>query len=204
MGEQQEDAMANRLSLTIGACAGLAWAAAAQAMPYDVPAGPGPGDPLYVAAETPLEAMPPQTGLAYARAIQEELAAHGYAPGPVDGVIGPQTQRAIGAYQRDAGLPVTGNASKELLDHLKFALPKVTARRDAPRAAGPSHALVTDVQRRLYERGYYTAEIDGLAGPMTRAAVRRFQSDAGLPVTGVIDERLKSELELAATDIRAR
>ena len=196
--------MANRWSLAVSACLALAPVVAAQAMPYHVPAGAG--DRLYVAVETTLDQMPPQTGLAYARGIQEELAVHGYAPGPVDGVIGPRTRRAIDAYQRDAGLPVTGNASKELLDHLKFAVPKITARAQpqAPRAAGASRELVSDVQRRLSERGYYAAEIDGLAGPRTRDAVRRFQSDAGLPVTGTVDERLKSELELAAAHLRAR
>ena len=64
--------------------------------------------------------------------IQEELAAHGYAPGPPDGLPGPRTTRAIRAYQRDAGLPVDGVATKELLDHLKFVLPKVYARHAPP------------------------------------------------------------------------
>lgn len=78
---------------------------------------------------TPLQAMPPLMALAYAVGIQEELLAHGYDAGQPDGTVGGRTVRAIRAYQRDAGLPADGMASKELLDHLKFALPKVYAGR---------------------------------------------------------------------------
>ena len=78
---------------------------------------------------TPLQAMPPLMALAYAVGIQEELLAHGYDAGQPDGTIGTRSVRAIRAYQRDAGLPADGLASKELLDHLKFALPKVYAGR---------------------------------------------------------------------------
>lgn len=83
-----------------------------------------------------VQVMPPQMGLAYARAIQKELAERGYDTGPADGVIGPRTVRAIEAYQRDAGLPVDGVATDTLLDHLLFALPKVRAR-PAPRRPAP-------------------------------------------------------------------
>lgn len=99
-----------------------AWQAAAD---HDgQPAGTGS-----YAGVTPLAAMPPLMARAYAAGIQEELLLHGYDGGPPDGVIGQRSVRAIRAYQRDAGLPADGLASKELLDHLKFALPKVYAGR---------------------------------------------------------------------------
>ena len=43
------------------------------------------------------------------------------------------------------------------------------------------------VQRELRREGYYRGAIDGLIGPMTRAALARFQADAGLRVTRRID-----------------
>ena len=43
------------------------------------------------------------------------------------------------------------------------------------------------VQRELRREGYYRGAIDGLIGPMTRAALARFQHDAGLRVTRRID-----------------
>lgn len=84
-----------------------------------------------------VQVMPPQMGLAYARAIQKELGDRGYDVGPADGVIGPRTVRAIEDYQRDAGLPVDGLATDTLLDHLLFALPKVRASPSTDRPAPP-------------------------------------------------------------------
>jgi peptidoglycan hydrolase-like protein with peptidoglycan-binding domain len=43
------------------------------------------------------------------------------------------------------------------------------------------------VQQDLSQRGYYHGPIDGLIGPQTARAVRLFQSDNNLPVTGQID-----------------
>ena len=54
--------------------------------------------------------------------------------------------------------------------------------------------LVVDVQRELRRRGYYRGSIDGDAGPQTRAAIRSYQADRGLSVTGRIDSRLVRSL----------
>jgi len=35
----------------------------------------------------------------------------------------------------------------------------------------------------------YAGSIDGIFGPLTEAVVRQYQTDSGLPVTGVVDER---------------
>lgn len=48
------------------------------------------------------------------RSIQTSLATLGYKPGPADGILGHQTKNAIEAFQRDRGLPVTGEASPQL------------------------------------------------------------------------------------------
>lgn len=80
-------------------------------------------------AMIPVEAMPPLLARAYVLGIQEELAGHGYDPGTLDGRLSRATLAAIRRYQFDAGLPVDGVASKALLDHLKFVLPKVYAAR---------------------------------------------------------------------------
>lgn len=114
--------------------------------------------PATVRAETWVEDMSPGMAKAFVRGIQEELTTHGYQPGAVDGAMGPRTRAAIRRYQHDAKLPVTGRASKELLDHLKFATPKVQANK----AAVPPE-LVLDIQGLLAERGYYPGPLDGLA-----------------------------------------
>lgn len=50
--------------------------------------------------------------------LQRELNRAGYEAGPVDGVLGRRTRDAIRAYQRDKGLPVTGQPDQNLLDHV--------------------------------------------------------------------------------------
>lgn len=48
-------------------------------------------------------------------ALQEGLTAAGFDTGGADGVIGPNSQKAIEAYQASRGLPVTGTPSLDLL-----------------------------------------------------------------------------------------
>jgi peptidoglycan hydrolase-like protein with peptidoglycan-binding domain len=36
--------------------------------------------------------------------------------------------------------------------------------------------------------GYYTGEVDGLLGPLTREALTAYQADQGLATTAAIDE----------------
>ena len=44
------------------------------------------------------------------------------------------------------------------------------------------------VQSAMEALGYYSDEIDGIYGPATVAAVKKFQTDAGLPATGYVDQ----------------
>lgn len=88
---------------------------------------------LLLAAATPALAasrcdprgMPPQMYTAHVTDAQQQLNEHGFNAGTPDGKPGARTQSAIRAYQKKAGLPVDGCVSKELVDHLHFAQPKV-------------------------------------------------------------------------------
>ena len=169
-----------------------------------VPVTAGAVSPVLTGVPSPLyqpvanvDEMQPEMRRAFILGIQEALAKHGYAPGPADGVMGQRTRSAIREYQKDAGLPVNGQASSELLDHIKFTTPQVV-RKTPP---GPSRALVQQVQAELQIRGYYAGAPDGLDGPATRAAVRHFQQDAGFTVTGAIDERLLQEIRLIPVEV---
>ena len=168
---------------------------AAPRVPYVVP----PSSPASAARPVAAtESLPPQMEAAYLRGIQKELRAHGYDAGPVDGRMGPRTAAAIRRYQRDAGLPVDGVASKQLLDHLKFALPKTYA------FGQPVMGVVLDVQRELARRDYYLGPQDGVAGPWTRRAVEDFLIDAGLPTTERIDSHLLEQIRQAPEEVRRR
>ncbi|HEX8295524.1 MAG TPA: peptidoglycan-binding protein [Chthoniobacteraceae bacterium] len=57
-----------------------------------------------------------------------------------------------------------------------------------------SDELGADVQRELRRRGYYRGSIDGEIGAGTRSAIRAYQDDRGLSVTGRIDRSLLRSL----------
>lgn len=151
---------------------------------------PGPAD-AQSNRETTVDQMSPGSAKAYVVAIQEELKELGYHPGPLDGIEGSRTRAAIRSYQRNAGLPVTGRASKELLEHMKFASGKAYAK---PPQVDP---MVLEVQKNLAERGYYQDKLDGILGPATRGAIGAYQSDSGMPVDGRISPKLLESLRNA-------
>ena len=58
------------------------------------------------------------------------------------------------------------------------------------------NSTVAVVQNSLAALGYYVGPSDGIFGPMTSEAIRRYQIDAGMPVTGVISPSLLNALGL--------
>ena len=68
--------------------------------------------------------------------------------------------------------------------------------RDSSRSSS-SDALAVDVQRALARKGYYRGGIDGDIGPGTRAAIRSYQYQRGLEVTGRIDGTLLRSLGIS-------
>jgi len=58
-----------------------------------------------------------------------------------------------------------------------------------------SDSLAADIQRSLKRRGYYFGSVDGDIGPGSRAAIRAYQRDHGLAITGRIDSALIRALD---------
>jgi Putative peptidoglycan binding domain len=52
----------------------------------------------------------------------------------------------------------------------------------------PPDQVIANVQAALQQQGYYQGDVDGLVGPLTRAAIADYQRDRGLYVTSAIDE----------------
>ena len=75
------------------------------------------------------------------RTVQSELSTLGYQPGPVDGLWGGKTRRALKKFQKDQGLPVTGRLDEATLArlHALTTPPEV----EAPAAAPPEVPEVT-------------------------------------------------------------
>jgi len=154
--------------------------------------------------------------------LQGELGERGYDPGPQDGIVGPKVRTAIRTYQTDAGLPATGEATTSLLAHIRNAAVGENAeepgdqgangtrhRRD--RQAGDSGAngsrndrnwdseqTMARFEGELQRRMYYVGEVDGEVDDQTRAAIRAYQRDAGLPVTGQPSAELARHLNTSS------
>ena len=60
--------------------------------------------------------------------VQSALSRRGYYDGPIDGVIGPDSSRAIRAFQEAQGLPATGRIEPNVLRALKLHPPQVSLR----------------------------------------------------------------------------
>ncbi len=153
-------------------------------------AAPIPPAPIPLAAAGPPEMLVAD--------IQRELARLGLYTGSIDGLIGPRTRTAIIAYQRAAGREPTGEATAHLLAYMKQPLPVASAApsaRDlAAQRAAAEAARYRDVQTALNLAGYGPLAVDGRAGGETANAIRRFELDNGLQITGEANDTVVTRL----------
>jgi len=128
--------------------------------------------------------------------IQKQLIYLGFYKGQVDGHNGPQTYAAIRLYQRQNSLKQTGKVSQKLLDHLKFTR-KITDAGNLTGSIKPTSSAnieVLQLQRRLILFGYSPGKPDGVFGNSTRNAIRQFEADRSMPITGRVTAKLLQEL----------
>ena len=83
---------------------------------------------IAIGTAAPAEAALPAEIVA---AVQRRLAALGFDPGAADGQLGPRTQAAIAAFQRDRGLAATGRLDAGTIAALRAALPESAAAQDS-------------------------------------------------------------------------
>jgi peptidoglycan hydrolase-like protein with peptidoglycan-binding domain len=121
------------------------------------------------------------------RDIKQELQAHGYASGIINGTVDQVTQDAIRAYQKDAGLEMTGRATPELLQHLRQS--------NIRNGGENSTQLVLNVEDQLQRLGYATGPVDGVMDDRTRTAIRAYQGDNGLAIVGDANDGLLAQLQ---------
>ena len=108
------------------------------------------------------------------RTVQYLLAARGH-PGDVDGAFGPSTEDRVQAFQSSSGLGADGVVGPQTWPALVVQV-----------AQGSTGDAVRAVQSQIdhYRPGY--AVVDGIFGPDTDEAVRRFQTRSGLVSDGVV------------------
>jgi Putative peptidoglycan binding domain len=63
--------------------------------------------------------------------------------------------------------------------------------------AQPPDQVIAQTQDLLQQMGYYTGEVDGLLGPLTREALAAYQADNGLTAPATIDQPTLDSLGLA-------
>jgi peptidoglycan hydrolase-like protein with peptidoglycan-binding domain len=107
---------------------------------------------------------------------QNALKARFYDPGPVDGIFGPKTFKAVKWYQSDRGLTADGIVG-----------PKTWARLDPPTVKkGSKGDAVRMLQQILTDFGFSPGAVDGDFGTKTEKAVKDFQTVFGLVVDGIV------------------
>lgn len=116
---------------------------------------------------------------AQVRGVQQQLREIGIYSGPIDGIYGQKTQRAVERFQRNQQLAVTARLDGRTLDAIRDE-----ARRSAEPLALSDPVHVRTVQNRLRQLGFYQGAADGVWGPEIQLALERFQRSRGLEASG--------------------
>lgn len=130
-------------------------------------------------------AVSPEGFAASARvaALQVGLRAHGFDPGPVDGVRGPLTAGALVAFQRKHRIRATGRLGPVTRRALgRLGRPLLGQRELAAGAVGWDVAVL---EFRLRRYGLPRRAVDGRFTHATATALRRYQNRRGLVVDGI-------------------
>ena len=90
-----------------------------------------------------------------------------------------------GKILKTSSVPATDEQPAEHFIAVRFNQPEYDA-----------GSQVSNVQSALAREGYYDGAIDGRLGPATQKALRRYQRDHGLPVTGGISRAVIEALQL--------
>lgn len=169
-------------------------------LPRDAPSAAKPATLSQSAADT-------QKDTALVAAIQRALTDVGLYRGAIDGKFGAQTRTAIAAYERRQKLTVTGDPSPAILAriHQERAVTPQPAAAPEPAKTAPAAKAEPDpaavaaaryrrVQTALNNIGYGPLTVDGQSEGETEDAIRRFELDNGLPLTGTADDAVIARL----------
>lgn len=116
--------------------------------------------------------------------LQVALKARGLYAGPIDGIAGQLTKKGVRSFQRRKGLAVDGIAGPRTRSKLgRLGRPVYGKRMIRHGMVGWD---VSVLQFLLTSRGVAAGGIDGIFGPGTRNAVRRYQARTGISADGVV------------------
>jgi peptidoglycan hydrolase-like protein with peptidoglycan-binding domain len=133
--------------------------------------------------------------------VQRELLSAGEYDGLVDGIFGDRTKSAIIAYQKSNDVDPDGKITPALIENLRYrrtlaAAAEYTATTAAPEPLKPMDPKnrIMKVESALSDLGYDPGEIDGKQSDAFHDAVRKFQVERKLPVTGEVNSAVLGEL----------
>mgnify|MGYP001271617164 CR=1 FL=1 len=127
------------------------------------------------------------------RVLQHKLNELNYYDDTIDGDFGVLTEYALKKFQLEHNLTTDGQANQETLDTIKrierekYLKPlKSISQTYNPGDTGEDIEII---QTALNYFGYYTAEIDGIYGPITDRALKQFQKDHGIEVEDEVNQK---------------
>nr|WP_255720552.1 peptidoglycan-binding protein [Acuticoccus kalidii] len=125
--------------------------------------------------------------------VQAGLAEAGYYSGEVTGILDEPTAEAIRQFERDRGLPETGQPNVAIVAAVSVDAPRPVVAEPAPVTRRPAAQMdIFEVQALLNERGFGPVSVDGKMGPQTRSALERFSAARGLRSQGMTPEVLRA------------
>ncbi len=158
-----------------------------------------------VSAKHPNRLKPSADANELTREIQSALSEKNLYSGALDGIYGAKTKFAILSYQKKMGLVQNGKVTPKLLSHILLS-GKAVVRVPVPKRPNsiiseiehrnaPDHRLVSAIQAGLKNYGYDDIVIDGVMGSQTSKAIKRFELDYGLKITGEPSKSLLKKLK---------
>ena len=124
--------------------------------------------------------------------LQVALYRFGHYKGPIDGIAGPMTNRAIVAFQKERKLAADGKAGKQTRVALgRYGRPLFGVR---TLRRGKVGFDVSVLQFLLAKRGLPPQRLNSNFGPATEELVKKFQRKAGLPVDGIVGKATRAAL----------
>ena len=147
--------------------------------------------------------------------LQMRLTELNYFDKPVTGYFGAYTVDAVKQFQTDRGLAPDGIVGAQTYKELGIApMVATTAPLSTPTPpiaagsevvinqsslrVGASGAEVEALQTRLKALGFFNGPVTGYYGPVTQAAVMRYQQSRGLQATGTADTNMLNSLNAVA------
>lgn len=105
----------------------------------------------------------------------------------VQSQVRPTERQALSAIGGTEATPQSGSSLRPVeRQTLSSGQPSASAGSSQP--SRPIQQDVRQIQTELQSMGLYNGQIDGIVGPKTRSALRQYQQQQGLTVTGEIDQ----------------